>query len=121
MAVAEPLHILVAEDNDFNAQLLEELVKQRGHRVTLATNGRETLALTMDRDFDLLLLDIHMPELNGFQVVEAIRRERSSGGHFPVIAVTASMRKEERERCLEAGMDDFLSKPIRARRPLGGD
>ena len=113
-AAAESLHILVAEDNDFNAQLLEELVKHRGHRVTLATNGREALALTTDHVFDLLLLDIHMPELDGFQVVEAIRtRERGSGRHLPIIAVTASTRKEERERCLEAGMDDFLSKPIR--------
>ena len=84
-----------------------------GHRVRLATNGREALALAEEGGFDLLLLDVHMPELDGFQVVQAIReRERSAGGHLPVIALTARSRKEDRERCLAAGMDDFLAKPI---------
>ncbi len=110
---AAPLHILVAEDNEFNAQLLEQLVTRRGHRVRLATNGREALALAGEGGFDLLLLDLHMPELDGFQVVRAIReRERSAGGHLPVIALTARSRQEDRDRCLAAGMDDFLSKPI---------
>ena len=66
-------------------------------------------------DFDLLLLDLHMPELDGFQVVQAIREhERATGGHLPVIALTARSRKEDRERCLAAGMDDYLCKPIRS-------
>ncbi len=108
-----PLRILVAEDNEFNAQLLEQLVTRRGHRVRLATNGREALALAGGGVFDLLLLDVHMPELDGFQVVRAIReRERSAGGHLPVIALTARAGQEDRERCLVAGMDDFLAKPI---------
>jgi two-component system, sensor histidine kinase and response regulator len=112
---AVPLHILVAEDNKFSAELLEQLVARRGHRVRLAHNGREALALTELEAFDLLLLDVHMPELDGFQVIQAIReRERASGGHLPVIASTARARKEDRERCLGAGMDDFLSKPVRA-------
>ena len=112
---AAPLHILVAEDNEFNAQLLEQLLVRRGHRVRLATNGREALALAEEGGFDLLLLDVHMPELDGFQVVQAIReRERTAGGHLPVIALTARSRKEDRERCLAAGMDDFLAKPIQA-------
>ena len=112
---AAPLHILVAEDNEFNAQLLEQLLARRGHRVRLANNGREALALAEEGGFDLLLLDVHMPELDGFQVVQAIReRERSAGGHLPVIALTARSRKEDRERCLAAGMDDFLAKPIQA-------
>src|SRR5262249_2347170 len=65
--------------------------------------------------YDLLLLDVHMPELDGFQVVQAIReRERAVGGHLPIIALTARSRKEDRERCLQAGMDDFLAKPIQA-------
>ena len=111
---AAPLHILVAEDNEFNAQLLEQLLARRGHRVRLATNGREALALAGEGGFDLLLLDVHMPELDGFQVVQAIReRERTAGGHLPVIALTARSRNEDRERCLAAGMDDFLTKPIR--------
>jgi CheY-like chemotaxis protein len=110
-----PLRVLVAEDNEFNAQLLEQLLLRRGHRVRLAGNGREALALAEEGAFDLLLLDLHMPELDGFQVVGAVRaRERTTGDHLPVIALTARSRKEDRERCLAAGMDDFLAKPILA-------
>jgi PAS domain S-box-containing protein len=109
------LRILAAEDNEFNAQLLEQLLGRRGHRVRLANNGREALRLAVEGTFDLLLLDVHMPELDGFQVVEALReRERHAGGHLPIIALTARSRKEDRERCLAAGMDDFLAKPIQA-------
>ena len=107
------LRILVAEDNEFNAQLLEQLLVRRGHRVRLVNNGREALSLAEEGAFDLLLLDVHMPELDGFQVVQAVRaRERIAGGHLPVIALTARSRNEDRERCLAAGMDDFLAKPI---------
>src|SRR5262249_6296750 len=107
--------ILVAEDNEFNAQLLGQLLVRRGHRVRLANNGREALSLAEEGVADLLLLDIHMPELDGFQVVRAVRdRERTTGGHRPVFALTARSRKEDRERCLAAGMDDFLAKPIQA-------
>jgi PAS domain S-box-containing protein len=109
------LRILVAEDNEFNAQLLEQLLGRRGHRVRVANNGREALALAEAEAFDLLLLDVHMPELDGFQVVRALRaREQTTGGHLPIIALTARSRKEDRERCLAAGMDDFLAKPIQA-------
>src|SRR5260370_27304779 len=112
---AAPLRILVAEDNEFNAQLLQQLLVRRGHRVRLANNGREALALALDGAFDLLLLDVHMPELDGFQVIQAIReRERSAGGHLPVVALTARSRNADRERRLAAGMDDFLPKPIQA-------
>jgi CheY-like chemotaxis protein/HPt (histidine-containing phosphotransfer) domain-containing protein len=107
--------VLVAEDNEFNAQLLEQLLGRCGHRVRLAGNGREALSLAEAGGFDLLLLDIHMPELDGFQVAQAVReRERMAGGHLPIIALTARSRKEDRERCLAAGMDDFLAKPIQA-------
>ncbi len=112
---AAPLRVLVAEDNEFNAQLLEQLLVRRGHRVRLAGNGREALALAAEGGFDLLLLDVHMPELDGFQVVRAIReRERVAGGRLPIIALTARSRREDRERCLAAGMDDFLAKPVQA-------
>jgi two-component system, sensor histidine kinase and response regulator len=105
----------VAEDNDFNALLLEQLLVRRGHRVRLANNGREALALSESGAFDLMLLDVHMPQLDGFQVVRAVReRERTTGGHLPIIALTARSRKDDRERCLAAGMDDFLAKPIQA-------
>jgi PAS domain S-box-containing protein len=110
---APPLTVLVAEDNEFSAQLMEQLLARRGYRVRLATNGPEALALAEEGAFDLLLLDIHMPGLDGFGVVGAIRgRERAAGGHLPVVALTARSRKEDRERCLSAGMDDFLTKPV---------
>ncbi|HEV3444870.1 MAG TPA: ATP-binding protein, partial [Gemmataceae bacterium] len=110
-----PLRILVAEDNELNAQLLEQLLVRRGHQVWLAIDGRAALSLAEAGSFDLLLLDVHMPELDGFQVVQAVReRERSVGGHLPVIALTARSREEDRQRCLAAGMDDFLAKPIHA-------
>jgi two-component system sensor histidine kinase/response regulator len=112
---ARPLRVLVAEDNDFNAQLIEQVLARRGHHVSIAQNGREALALLESGDFELLILDIHMPELDGFEVTRALRRrERETGAHLPIIALTARSRKEDREKCLEVGMDDFLTKPFRA-------
>src|SRR5262249_33108870 len=97
-----------------SAQVLEQALIRQGHRVRLSSNGREVLALAEQGGFDLLLLDVHMPELDGFQVVRAIReRELTTGGHLPIIALTARSRKEDRERCLASGMDDFQTKPIR--------
>jgi CheY-like chemotaxis protein/anti-sigma regulatory factor (Ser/Thr protein kinase) len=108
------LRILVAEDSEFNSRHLERLLARRGHAVRVAPDGREALNLVEDGDFDLLLLDVHMPELDGFQVVRAIReRERAAGGRLHVIALTARARKEDRDNCLAAGMDDYLSKPVR--------
>jgi CheY-like chemotaxis protein len=93
---------------------MEKLLGGRGHHVRLATNGEEALALAGQGAFDLMLLDVHMPKLDGIEVVRGIRvRERVVGGHLPVIALTARSRQEDRERCLAAGMDDFLTKPIR--------
>ncbi len=107
------LRILVAEDNEFNVRLLEQLLVRRGHHVQLAGNGREALELLDKQDFDLLLLDIHMPELDGFQVIEALRQqEQTTGKHLPVIALTARSRQEDRDTCLAAGMDDYLPKPV---------
>jgi two-component system, sensor histidine kinase and response regulator len=113
--VGVPLRILAAEDNVFNRDLLEHMLSRLGLSAAMAVNGREALALLECEPFDLLLLDIHMPELDGFQVVGAIReRERTAGGHLPVIALTARSRKEDRERCLRAGMDECLTKPYSA-------
>jgi signal transduction histidine kinase/CheY-like chemotaxis protein len=113
--VGVPLRILVAEDNEFNRELLEHLLARLGLSAAMAINGREALGLLEREPFDLLLLDIHMPELDGFQVVGAIReRERTAGGHLPVIALTARSRQEDRERCLQAGMDEYLAKPFNA-------
>lgn len=113
--VGVPLRILVAEDNVFNRDLLEHMLARLGLSAAMAVNGREALDLLEREPFDLLLLDIHMPELDGFQVVEAIReRERTAGGHLPVIALTARSRQADRERCLRAGMDECLTKPYSA-------
>src|SRR5260370_20219445 len=96
------LHILVAEDNEYNAQLIEQLLARWGHRVRLTTNGREALALAGEGAFDLLLLDVHMPELDGFEVVGAIPEpERTVGGHLPVIALTARSRNRSEEHTSE--------------------
>jgi CheY-like chemotaxis protein len=106
------LRILVAEDNVFNRELLEHILTRLGLSAATAIDGREALARLEREPFDLLLLDIHMPKLDGFQVIGAIReRERTAGGHLPVIALTARSRKEDRERCLRAGMDECLTKP----------
>ncbi len=108
------LHVLVAEDDELSRQVLEHMLIRQGHRVWLASNGREALALAEEGGYDLLILDVHMPELDGFQIVQAVReRERTENVHLPVIALTARSRKEDCQRCLAAGMDDFLTKPVR--------
>jgi PAS domain S-box-containing protein len=109
-----PLRILVAEDNELNQQVVQHLLGRKGHLVHVARDGRETLVALEQATFDLLLLDVHMPELDGFQVIHSLRRrEQGTGRHLPVIALTARSMKGDRERCLQAGMDDFLPKPIR--------
>ena len=110
-----PVSVLLAEDDELNLQFGRQLLMRRGHTVQTATNGREALELLDASRFDLMLLDLHMPEIDGFEVIRAIReRERSTGEHLPVIALTARSRPEDRERVLAAGMDDFLPKPIQA-------
>jgi PAS domain S-box-containing protein len=115
-AASDALRVLVAEDHPLNLELLYRLLLTRGHVVRTARNGREALDLMHREAFDLLLLDIHMPEIDGFSVVESVRdRERTEGGHLPVIALTARSRAEDRARGLAAGMDELLVKPIDAR------
>ena len=109
------LRILVAEDNELNVALLRELLTQSGHSAEFASDGRTALVLSTSDSFDLLLLDLHMPEMDGFEVVQAIRQaELTTGRHLPIIALTARSSSRDRARCLTAGMDDFLSKPIEA-------
>ncbi len=110
-----PLRILVAEDNEFNQVLISALLGKRGHHVEIAARGLEALERLEVASFDVMLLDLHMPDLDGFQVVARIReRERATGGHLPVIACTARSRREDEERCFAAGMDQFITKPIRS-------
>jgi len=113
-ASAGPLDILIAEDNEYNAQFMATLLTRRGHRVRRAANGNQALTLANTETFDLLFLDIHMPEKDGFEVIQAIReREIATGRRLRVIALTARSRQQDRERCLAAGLDDFLVKPVR--------
>jgi PAS domain S-box-containing protein len=108
-------HVLVAEDNPYNQAVMEDLLPRRGHSVHVACDGRAALTALEHEHFDVMLLDIHMPELDGFQVVAVQRqREQGTGRHLPVIALTARSADGERERCLQAGMDDYLAKPVRA-------
>ncbi|HEY6877308.1 MAG TPA: PAS domain S-box protein [Polyangiales bacterium] len=110
-----PLRVLVAEDNPFNSLLLQNLLSSRGHAVRMANDGAEALGYAKSGGFDLLLLDLHMPERDGFEVIEALRaHERVAGGHLLTIALTARSRAEDRARCFAAGMDAFLAKPIQA-------
>jgi CheY-like chemotaxis protein len=92
------------------------LLEKRGHSVRLVTNGHEALAALQEERFDAVLMDVQMPELDGFETTAAIRaRERLSGGHLPVIAMTAHALKGDREKCLAAGMDGYVSKPLQGR------
>ena len=110
-----PLHILLAEDNPYNQAVLQDLLPRWGHTVHVAGDGLAALTALEQGQFDVMLLDIHMPELDGFQVVAAQRqREQGTGRHLAVIALTARSAEGERERCLRAGMDDYLLKPVRA-------
>ena len=112
---ARRLSILVAEDNEFNAQLMRQLLQRRGHQVTVASNGIDALSLATRGSYEIMLLDLHMPQMDGFGVIEKLRaRERSTGGHLPVVALTARSRTEDRDRCLAGGMDEFLGKPVHA-------
>jgi CheY-like chemotaxis protein/HPt (histidine-containing phosphotransfer) domain-containing protein len=107
------LHILLVDDNRVNQKLASRLLEKRGHRVVLAANGEQALAELAQRWFDLVLMDVHMPGMDGIQATTAIReQEKSTGLHQPVIAMTALAMKGDRERCLGAGMDGYLSKPI---------
>jgi two-component system, sensor histidine kinase and response regulator len=110
---AAPLSFLVAEDDEFSARLLERLLIREGYSVQIAANGREAFDLAAGGDFDVLLLDIQLPQMDGFEVIHQLReRERRMGGHLPVVALTAGSSRAVRERCLAAGMDNFLHKPI---------
>jgi CheY-like chemotaxis protein len=102
--------VLVAEDNQINQVVTTRLLEKRGHRAVVVANGREALEALKKENYDLVLMDVHMPEMDGLEATAAIRqREKETGFHQPVIALTASI---DRARCLAAGMDGHLSKPI---------
>jgi signal transduction histidine kinase/ActR/RegA family two-component response regulator/streptogramin lyase len=108
-----PLRILLAEDNVINQKLAVRLLENHGHEVVVAQNGKEALDYLEQSPFDLVLMDVQMPEMDGYRATSLIRRqEQNSLGHVPVIAMTAHAMKGDRERCLEAGMDGYVAKPI---------
>jgi CheY-like chemotaxis protein len=109
-----PLHILLAEDNPVNQALAIRLLKKRGHSVVVAQNGREAVDAIESQTFDLALLDVQMPLMDGLQAAQLIRqRERAAGSRrLPLVALTAHAMNGDRERCLAAGMDAYVSKPV---------
>jgi signal transduction histidine kinase/DNA-binding response OmpR family regulator len=112
-STVQPLRILLAEDNPINQRVGVKLLERQGHTVVLVSNGAEALESSAREKFDLIFMDIQMPVMNGYDATRAIRaRERNTGGHVPVIALTAHAMQGDREICLDAGMDDYLSKPI---------
>jgi CheY-like chemotaxis protein len=110
------LHVLLAEDNPINQRLAVCLLEKRGHTVVVAGTGRAALAALETQRFDAVLMDVEMPEMDGYEATSAIRAgEKSTGRHMPIIALTAHAMKGARERCLEAGMDSYVSKPLQPR------
>ena len=109
-----PLEILLAEDNEVNQDLAIALLERRGHHVVLARDGREAVALSQRERFDVILMDVQMPEMDGLTATRAIREaERTTGTRTPIVAITAHAMEGDRERCLAAGMDGYVSKPLR--------
>jgi CheY-like chemotaxis protein len=107
------LRILLTEDNLVNQRLAARLLEKQGHTVWVASNGREALDVLDRERFDVALLDVQMPEVDGFEATAQIRaREQTAGGHLPIVAMTAHAMSGDRERCLAAGMDGYLPKPI---------
>ena len=112
--MARALDVLLVEDNAVNRKLATRLLERMGHRVTEVHDGAAALTATADRDFDVVLMDMQMPVMDGLEATRAIRAREGGERHTPIIALTANAMSGDRERCLEAGMDDYVSKPIDA-------
>ena len=111
------LRVLLAEDDESNQEVFRLLLERRGYSVRIAANGLQALEALDEESFDLLLLDVRMPEVDGWQVVKSLRkgeRENLGCARLPVIALTAMAQQSDRDRCMQAGMDEYLSKPLRA-------
>ena len=109
------LHILLAEDNAVNQKLAARMLERMGHTVIVASNGKKVLECLEHEKFDLILMDVQMPEMDGFEATGAVRElEKATGEHIPIVAMTAYAMKGDKEKCLEAGMDGYVAKPINA-------
>jgi CheY-like chemotaxis protein len=107
------LNILLAEDNPVNEKLAVGMLEKMGHSVSVARNGREVLEALKADNFDLIFMDVQMPEMDGLEATKLIRDdEKHTGSHVPIVAMTAHAMEGDREKCLEAGMDDYIAKPI---------
>jgi len=105
--------ILIAEDNLINQKVIERMVQKLGYRADLVANGRAALEALSQSAYGLVFMDCQMPEMDGFEACREIRKRESGVGHIPIVAITANAMKGDRERCLEAGMDDYVSKPFK--------
>ena len=110
----DPLHILLAEDNDLNTRLATALLLKKGHLVHHVKNGQEAIEAADENGFDVILMDIHMPNLSGIDATREIRRNEAKGMRVPIIALSANLDEEPLITCVEAGMDDYLAKPLDA-------
>ena len=111
------LHILMAEDNSINRDVTAKMLEKHGWRLTAVEDGQTAVAKALESAFDLILMDVQMPQIDGLSAIAAIREhERATGGHVPVVVVTAYAMPGDRERCLAAGADEYLAKPFKASR-----
>jgi signal transduction histidine kinase/ActR/RegA family two-component response regulator len=112
---ARSARVLLAEDNEINQKVALEFLQMRGHRVRIANNGKEALEAFAAEEFDIVLMDVQMPVMDGFQATTAIRaKEKTTGKHIPIVAMTGYAMKGDRQRCLDGGMDGYICKPIRS-------
>jgi CheY-like chemotaxis protein len=113
-APARALRVLLAEDSVVNQKLAVGLLRKRGYQITVASDGEEAVRVFQAQPFDLVLMDVEMPRLDGLNATQVIREyERQAGTHIPIIAMTAHAMKGDREKCLAAGMDGYVAKPVR--------
>ncbi|KAF0128778.1 MAG: multi-sensor hybrid histidine kinase [Bacteroidetes bacterium] len=112
----QTIKILLVEDNELNQKFAIAVIRKLGHELDIASNGRIGVDLYKSKSFDLILMDIQMPEMNGIEATQAIRKleaENGKGAHIPIIAVTAFAMEQDKRNCMDAGMDDFIAKPYK--------